>query len=78
MFPLGVPLRFASGRHLTGFATLMASPPLRGPPGGSRKNLLTEAKSREVGLFVYRDPSPNLPITKIFAVGTGRDLSPFW
>ena len=27
-----------SGRHLTGFASLMASPPLRGPPGGSRKN----------------------------------------
>jgi hypothetical protein len=37
----------------------MASPPLRGPPGGSRKNLLPEAKRREVGLFVYRDPPPD-------------------
>jgi hypothetical protein len=40
---LGVPLRFATGRHLTGFASLMASPPLRGPPGGSRKPSRPEA-----------------------------------
>jgi hypothetical protein len=35
----------SQGRHLTGFASLMASPPLRGPPGGSRKNLVPEAKT---------------------------------
>jgi hypothetical protein len=40
-----VPLRFATGRHLTGFASLMASPPLRGPPGGSRKDLLPDGQN---------------------------------
>jgi hypothetical protein len=37
----------SQGRHLTGFASLMASPPLRGPPGGSRKNLAIRAKKSE-------------------------------
>jgi hypothetical protein len=28
--------------------TLMASPPLRGPPGGSRKNLVPEGKNPQI------------------------------
>jgi hypothetical protein len=45
-----VPLRFATGRHLTGFASLRASHPF-GPSRRLTQNLHTEAKTQQKNIF---------------------------
>jgi hypothetical protein len=84
-----VPLRFATGRHLTGFASLMASPPLRGPSGGSRKNLAIRAKCLPLFSFHFYKQAASLcgrrdksrlyhSLFSLFTFHFSLFLCPFW